>query len=70
MPWGPHHRGLGALIAEKFAAEGCQVAINYVSDLESANETAKRIEKALRTKTIVIQGVSLPDPNLYSFSKR
>lgn len=66
MHWPSHHRGLGALIAEKFAAEGCQVAINYVSDLESANVTAKKIDKAFKTKTIIIQGVSLPDPTLYS----
>ena len=50
-------RGLGALIAEKFAAEGCNVAINYVSNLERAKETAAKIEKECGAKTVVIQGV-------------
>lgn len=52
-------RGLGALIAEKFAAEGCNVAINYVSNLERAKQTAENIEKEYSAKTIMIQGVGL-----------
>ncbi|MCJ1243477.1 hypothetical protein MMC30_000674 [Trapelia coarctata] len=49
-------RGLGALIAEKFAAEGCSVAINYVSNLERAKQTAEKIEKEYGAKTVVVQG--------------
>ena len=53
-------RGLGALVAKKFAAEGCQVAINYVSNLERAKETAEHVYMAFKTKTVIIQGVGLP----------
>ena len=52
-------RGLGALIAKKFAAEGCQVAINYVSNLERAKETAEQIDRAFKIKPVILQGVSL-----------
>lgn len=52
-------RGLGALVATKFAAEGCQVAINYVSNLERAKETAEHINAAFQAKTVIIQGVGL-----------
>ena len=51
-------RGLGAVIAQKFAAEGCNVAINYVSNLNRAKETASTIEKDHKVKTFLIQGVS------------
>lgn len=50
-------RGLGALIAEKFAAEGCNVAIKYVSNLERAKETAEKIEREYQAKTVIVQGV-------------
>lgn len=49
-------RGLGALVAEKFAAEGCNIAINYVSNSERAEQTAKKIEKEYKAKTIIVQG--------------
>ncbi|MCJ1255606.1 hypothetical protein MMC24_003423 [Lignoscripta atroalba] len=50
-------RGLGALVAQKFAAEGCSgVAINYVANLERAKQTAEKIEKEYKAKTVVIQG--------------
>lgn len=52
-------RGLGALVAKKFAAEGCQVAINYVSNFERAKETAEHVDRAFKTKTVIIQGVGL-----------
>lgn len=65
------YRGLGALIAEKFATEGCQIAINYVSNLERARETAVKIEDLLelspssyddddekkKKKVVLVQGV-------------
>lgn len=54
-------RGLGALIAEKFAAEGCNLAINYVSNLERAKQTAEKIEREYSAKTVIIQGVGSID---------
>lgn len=51
------HRGLGALICEKFAAEGSNVAINYHSDAGAAKEVAKNVE-AHGVKAIIIQAVS------------
>lgn len=53
----PASRGLGALVAKKFAAEGCQVAINYLSNLDRAKETAEQIENAFKIKPVIIQGV-------------
>lgn len=50
-------RGLGALIAEKFAREGCHVAINYNAARSSAQQVAEKIEKEFKVKTIVIKGV-------------
>lgn len=54
-----YSRGLGALIAEKFAAEGCRIAINYVSNLERARETAVKIEEleSYEKKVVLVQGV-------------
>ncbi|MCJ1225143.1 hypothetical protein MMC12_001792 [Toensbergia leucococca] len=50
-------RGLGALVAEKFAAEGCNVAINYVSNLSRAKQTAEKLETTYKAKTVVDMGV-------------
>jgi len=47
-------RGLGALICERFAAEGCNVAVNYVSSEDNAKEVAARVEKH-SVKSIVIK---------------
>lgn len=49
-------RGLGAVIARKFAAEGCKVAINYNSNKADAEELLENIG---RSKGIVLQGVGL-----------
>ncbi|KAL1968875.1 hypothetical protein VTN77DRAFT_1236 [Rasamsonia byssochlamydoides] len=49
-------RGLGALVAEKFAAEGSNIAINYVSNAERAKEAAAKIEAQYKVKVVVIQG--------------
>ncbi|KKA21502.1 Short chain dehydrogenase [Rasamsonia emersonii CBS 393.64] len=49
-------RGLGALVAEKFAAEGSNIAINYVSNADRAKETAAKIESQYKVKVVVIQG--------------
>jgi len=50
-------RGLGALVANKFAAEGSNIAINYVSNKETADQVALGIASKYGVKTIVIQGV-------------
>lgn len=50
-------RGLGALIAEKFAAEGANVVVNYVSSKERATEVAEKIKTDYGVKAHVIQAV-------------
>ena len=50
-------RGLGALIAEKFAAENCNLAINYNASQDRAEQVAEKIESVYKTKPILIQGV-------------
>lgn len=49
-------RGLGALICERFAAEGCNIAVNYLSSEDKAKEVAAKVEKH-SVKSVVIQGV-------------
>ncbi|KAJ5585212.1 uncharacterized protein N7459_005012 [Penicillium hispanicum] len=49
-------RGLGALVAQKFAAEGSNIAINYMSNKETANKVASDIANKYNVKTVVIQG--------------
>ncbi|KAF7184661.1 hypothetical protein CNMCM7691_005973 [Aspergillus felis] len=57
-------RGLGAAICQKFAAEGCNVAINYHSNHEVAEELASRLAKEYSIKSIILQGDSeLPEDN-------
>ena len=53
-----HFRGLGALVANKFAAEGCNIAINYNASRERAEQVAATIVKNHRVKSILIVGVS------------
>ncbi|KAL8938312.1 MAG: hypothetical protein Q9211_003263 [Gyalolechia sp. 1 TL-2023] len=48
--------GLGALLAEKFASEGCNVAINYNASEERAKEVAEKIQKAYNCKAIIVKG--------------
>ena len=49
-------RGLGALVAEKFATEGCAIAINYVSNVERAKQTAAKLEKEWGVRAVLVQG--------------
>ncbi len=51
------HRGLGALVAEKFAAEGCNVAVNYNASKDRAEQVVEKIEKEYKVKSFVIHGV-------------
>jgi NAD(P)-dependent dehydrogenase (short-subunit alcohol dehydrogenase family) len=53
-------RGLGAVICERFAARGCNIAINYVA----AEDAAKEVEKSIKSqyekaKVVTIKAVSL-----------
>ncbi|KAL8859513.1 MAG: hypothetical protein Q9178_003912 [Gyalolechia marmorata] len=50
-------RGLGALLAEKFAAEGCNVAINYNASEDRAQQVAEKIRKTYDCKAIIVKGV-------------
>ncbi|EAW10824.1 SDR family NAD(P)-dependent oxidoreductase [Aspergillus clavatus NRRL 1] len=57
-------RGLGALVCEKFAAEGCNIAINYHSSRDIAEGLADRLSRDFSVKCIVLQGDSeLPEDN-------
>ncbi|KAK1023317.1 hypothetical protein LTS16_024989 [Friedmanniomyces endolithicus] len=49
-------RGLGAEICRKFAAEGCNVAINYANSEAPAQELAKELQHQYSVKTVVIKG--------------
>lgn len=51
-------RGLGALICEKFAAEGSNIVVNYVSSKDRADQVAEKC-KEFGVKAVVIQAVSL-----------
>ncbi|KAK1808892.1 hypothetical protein LTR12_016757 [Friedmanniomyces endolithicus] len=48
--------GLGAEICRKFAAEGCNVAINYANSEAPAQELAKELKQKYSVKTVVIKG--------------
>ncbi len=45
-------------MAEKFAAEGCNVAINYNANQERANQVARKVEKEYKVRSLVVKGVS------------
>ncbi|KAM0480238.1 hypothetical protein ACHAPX_004065 [Trichoderma viride] len=49
-------RGLGAIICKKFAEEGANVAINYVSNSAAAEELADTLTKEYSTKIFIVQG--------------
>jgi len=50
-------RGIGAFVAEKFAAEGSNIAINYTARAEDqAKDTAHKIESEYPVKTALIEG--------------
>lgn len=50
-------RGLGAVIAHKFAAEGCNIAINYANNEAPAQKLSADIQSEYRVKTVVVHGV-------------
>lgn len=51
------NRGLGALVAQRFASEGSNIAINYASSKDAAEKLASEIQSQFGVKTITIQGV-------------
>ena len=51
--------GLGACVAQKFAAEKCDVAIHYNTSKEGAKEVARIIEKDYGVKTLLVHGVCI-----------
>jgi NAD(P)-dependent dehydrogenase (short-subunit alcohol dehydrogenase family) len=55
-------RGLGALICEKFAQEGANVMVNYVSAEDRAQQVVETCEK-LGVKAFAIKGVRLSMPH-------
>lgn len=56
-------RGLGALICEKFAAEGASVAINYSASQDRAEQVAKKVE-SFGVKAVCIKAdCGIPEDN-------
>ncbi|KAL9641008.1 MAG: hypothetical protein Q9204_000411 [Flavoplaca sp. TL-2023a] len=53
-------RGLGALLAEKFAKEGCNVAINFNTSEQRAQQVAEKIRSTYNCQAIIIKGVLAP----------
>lgn len=49
-------RGLGAATVERFAAEGCNVVINYLSTVERADALAEKLKNIWGVKVITLQG--------------
>jgi NAD(P)-dependent dehydrogenase (short-subunit alcohol dehydrogenase family) len=49
--------GIGEAIAIRFAQEGANVAINYMSSEGRAKDLAAKIEKEYGVKVMIIQGV-------------
>lgn len=49
-------RGLGAATVERFAAEGCNVVINYLSAVEQADALAGKLKNIWGVKVITLQG--------------
>jgi NAD(P)-dependent dehydrogenase (short-subunit alcohol dehydrogenase family) len=49
-------RGLGALICEKFAAEGACIMVNYVSNKGKAEEVVRKV-KEYGVEAYMVQGV-------------
>jgi NAD(P)-dependent dehydrogenase (short-subunit alcohol dehydrogenase family) len=49
-------RGLGALLCEKFAIEGANISVNYLSSKDAAEKVAAKVKNDFGVKSIVIQG--------------
>lgn len=49
-------RGIGALVAKKFGAEGSDVVVNYVQSKEAAEQVVDEITKG-GARAVAMQGV-------------
>ncbi|KAI4224726.1 MAG: hypothetical protein L6R36_004456 [Xanthoria steineri] len=58
---------LGALLAEKFAAEGCNLAINYNASEDRAQQVAQKIRNTYNCKAILVKGVPAPSSDASSY---
>lgn len=52
-------RGLGAVISEKFANQGCNVAVNYNASKERAEQITSKLTKEYNVKSFVVHGVGI-----------
>lgn len=51
-------RGLGAEVVRRFAAEGCDVAINYHENTAAAEELRGEVEAKYGVRAVILKGVS------------
>lgn len=49
-------RGLGAATVERFAAEGCNVVINYLSAIDRAEALAGKVRETWGVRAVILQG--------------
>lgn len=49
-------RGLGAATVERFAAEGCNVVINYLSAIDRAEALAEKVRGTWGVRAVILQG--------------
>lgn len=52
-------RGLGAVIAHKFAAAGSNIAINYANNGKAARDLADSLEKDYGVNAVVVKAVCI-----------
>jgi hypothetical protein len=57
-------------VAEKFAAEGCNLAINYLFSQDQANTLATELANKHGINAVTIQGVRIPRESDKSYSMR
>lgn len=54
-------RGLGAAAIERFAAEGSNVVINYISASDRAEALAEKVRETWGVEAVTLQGWVSPD---------
>ena len=50
-------KGLGEVLCRKFAAEGCNVAINFNSDATAANNLTQELKTSNGVKVVTVKAV-------------
>lgn len=55
------------MLAEKFATEGCNVAINYNASEDRAQQVAQKIRNTYDCKAILVKGVPAPSSDASSY---